>query len=132
MKKHILVCLFLLLLFAILIGCTNTNAPEEIVTPENSLPAYTDEFKFLPAHPNMKLKEFKKGEQGAQDYAFYIISDVEFDKFLVEYEDILIKDGWTVTTDGKPTSLGVKKDEHLAAMALSRTEYGISLAITAK
>mgnify|MGYP000874518088 CR=1 FL=1 len=131
MKKHILIMLFLLWL-ATLIGCTNTNTPEEIVTPENDLPAYTDEFKFLPSHPNMKLKEFIKGEQGVQDYAFYIVSDVEFDKFLVEYEDILIKEGWTVTNDGKPTSLGLEKDEHIAAMALSRTEFGTTLAITAK
>jgi hypothetical protein len=111
----------------VLFGCT--PAPKTLPAPKIN---YTAEINFLPSHPSMKLKEFRKGEGGAFDFVFYTISGTEYNKFLTEYENILKQDGWTITDDKKPDGLSIKKNEHLASMALAKIENEIVLTVAAK
>lgn len=115
------------ILVFVLLGCNATPK-----TPPAPKINYTAEINYLPSHPSMKLKEFRKGEGGAFDYVFYTISGTEYDKFLTEYENILKQDGWTITDDKKPDGLSIKKNEHIASMALAKMENEIVLTVAAK
>jgi hypothetical protein len=135
MKKLLSVILSLFILLMVAAGCSKSpSQPNEPGTPGTgtSKLTYTQEFTYLPALPAMKLKDFQKGQQGSYDYAYYTLSDIEYDKILDHYERLLKQDGWTVTEDKKPKSLTVTKADHLAAMVLSKVKNEPTLVITSK
>lgn len=135
MKKILFVTLSLFIVLMAAAGCTKSpSQPNEPTAPGTDTPklTYTEEFSYLPALPSMKLKDLQKGQEGSYDYAYYTLSDIEYDKILDQYESLLKKDGWTVTEDKKPKSLTVTKDDHLAAMSLSKVNNVPTLVITSK
>lgn len=77
-----------------------TKLPNEagnISNTDQSNVTYTKEFSYLPTYSNMKFKSITLPPDKDQLVtARYFIVNTTTDKVLIEYADILKKDGWTI------------------------------------
>ena len=61
--------------------------------------------------------------------AVYTIENKKWGDVLKDYEKVLNKDGWKTVTDNKPTSIGMEKDNHKAALTVVKDNGKIKLFI---
>ena len=127
MKKYLLLILVVLLLFFSVACRNNTPAPQQPDIEEDI--QYTDEFPYLPKHDKMNLIEFKEAPEGELNEGRYSIQDSEFSIFLMEYQDILVRNGWEVVEDNKPSVLSVKKENYQAVLILQSSSNELVLTI---
>ena len=104
-------------------------------TSSNITITYTKEFSYLPAYSGMKLQSFTPSKaSGDVSTAKYIIKVINWKEILQNYENILKKDGWTISQDNKPTCLVAKKGTHQVALLLSTNGKGtdVTLGVVSK
>ena len=84
----------------------NNGQPEK---PEDNEPVvYLEEFPFLPAYSRPMELESIEPTPNAPGYstAIYYIENDERAALLIEYERILVKNGWVLYEDKKPNAIG--------------------------
>lgn len=115
-KKYMLYLLMILLLLS---GCTKATK-------------YLDEYTYLPAHDNMVQVSFQEPTDDKMGAAVYKVENKTAESFFEEYESILKKEGWEVTTDNKPESIVVEKDEYRAIITATESDEDLIVNIISK
>ena len=117
-------------LLCILLGCLSLT----LCSCGATTPAYTIEFSYLPMYNgNMELKSFTPPSQAVEyGIAIYKIKNAKNADVLINYEKILMLDGWSIYEDNKPHSLGVEKDTHYANLVPQQSENNAFLTIISK
>lgn len=110
----------------------------------------TKEFPYLPSYPNLvaEVEEEDNVDEGSEveeetgdiedveknelRKITYIVSDVDKETILKEYEEILHRDGWKTTIFSESNLLEVEKDDHLAIIVVYQKDDMLKLEITSK
>lgn len=122
---------FLLILVILTLGLAACSPSPQ--APKEAEITYTEEFDYIPKHEAMELQHFNESEgEGEFSDALYKLEGVEADKFLEEYQALLVKDGWEIVEDKKPISLSAKKNDRTAVFLLNESNEGILLMVLAK
>ena len=94
MKKVVLSLVGACFIFA---GCSQDDSVEVPILPEMTLENEQTTEEIDPNAPT----------------ATYSVDDMSYEEVLKEYETKLVKEGWTVTLDGKPDFLSLEKKNRL-------------------
>lgn len=114
-------------------GTANTGTTGTPTTQTNG--AYTKEFPYLPAYPNMEFQSVTQPDQNQLVTAKYLIKHTTTDKVLKEYGDILTKDGWALQwsyANKQPNSIYATKDKHMVVLVPEQKGDDVQLIIGTK
>jgi hypothetical protein len=106
-------------------GSLLTTACKEKVT-------YTNEFPYLPILDKMELESFNEAEGDNLSEGTYIVKNIEYNEVLDRYQEILEKDGWTISQDQKPANIAAQKGDHIVIIVPQEVEHGIRILIFSK
>ncbi|MGH4139579.1 hypothetical protein [Clostridium sp.] len=94
---------------------------------------YTEKTKYLPSYngvqPTLYTAASKKVALATSKYTIKSTTDT---KVFQDYENILKKDGWTITDSKKYNSIFAKKDKHLANIVIQKNGKDVILQIMSK
>jgi hypothetical protein len=94
---------------------------------------YTKEFSYLPAYSS-KIKADSVSQPNKAGFILgnYTLKNTNNTKVFQDYENILKKNGWTVTKEQKPTSFTIKKDSHQTTILLLQKSKDVKMLISSK
>jgi len=121
LKKNTL----LILIIVIIIACISCSKPEPQIT-------YLEEFPHIPRREGMTLDDLQEAEEGQFSQATYTLKDANYENFLTQYKDLLIKDGWEVIQDEPPRTLSMGKGERIAVFILDESDSNLRLMLLSK
>ncbi len=117
-EKYIFFTLFLCIFLLVTCG------------PDQKSQPYSKEFPYLPSyHGQMELIEFEDKGTGEMSIATYSVPSITGHEFLMEYETLLLKEGWVNTFDNKPVSINMEKEDHLAIIITPPAKEGENLIV---
>jgi predicted small lipoprotein YifL len=112
---------------------TNTTTSSSI---SNTKTAYTKEFSYLPAYSaDMKALNTKPADKQGFITAYYAMKNMTGTNILQSYENILKKNGWTISQEQKTNDVVgfmAKKDNHQATIILLQKNKDVAMAIVSK
>ncbi|MBZ9636596.1 hypothetical protein [Clostridium sp. FP1] len=104
---------------------TNTSTSTKII--------YTQKLTYLPSYNGVQPTEYtaasKKSALATSTYTIKNTTDI---KVFEDYENILKKDGWTITDAKKHYSIFAKKDKHMANIIIQKASKDVILQVTSK
>lgn len=125
----------ILILSVSLVACSaknpNLSNNGNANTPADS--KYTKEFTYLPSYNGAQSTEFTPATtKEPLAKARYIIKNTTDVKAYEDYEDILKKEGWTITKEERVINFSVKKDTHTANISLQISGNDVILTVQSK
>lgn len=93
---------------------------------------YTKEFSYLASQKEMTLKSFQKPTKDKMGVATYVVKNQKSKDVLEGYDKQLIKAGWKITDDKKPTSIKIEKGEHVAVIVSNQVKADVQLIVVSK
>ena len=126
--KRIITILMTIMLSLALISCAKSTATKTIATKTT----FTKEFSYLPSQKEMILKKFVKPTKANFGFATYTLKNKKAKDILESYEKQLVKDGWKITDDKKPTSITAEKTTHKAIIVPVQVKNDVTLTVVSK
>ncbi|GCD09708.1 hypothetical protein [Clostridium tagluense] len=94
---------------------------------------YTQKLTYLPSYNGVQPTEYtpasKKSALATSTYTIKNTTDI---KVFEDYQNILKKDGWTITDAKKHYSIFAKKDKHMASIIIQKSSKDVILQVTSK
>jgi len=121
--KRIITILMTIMLSLALISCAKSTATKT---------TFTKEFSYLPSQKEMILKKFVKPTKANFGFATYTLKNKKAKDVLESYEKQLVKDGWKITDDKKPTSITAEKTTHKTILVPVQVKNDVTLTVVSK
>ena len=110
----------------------NANKATATTTTPTKI-TYTQKLTYLPSYNGVQPTQYtaasKKAALATSKYAIKNTTDT---KVFQDYENILKKDGWTVTNSKKYNSIFAKKDTHIANIVIQKNGKDVILQVMSK
>ncbi|MBU3190274.1 hypothetical protein K9O30_01915 [Clostridium bowmanii] len=106
---------------------TNTTIPTAIKV------TYTKKLAYLPSYNGVQPTQYTAAsKKSALATSKYTIKNTTDSKVFQDYENILKKDGWTITSSKKYVSIFAKKDKHIANIVIQKYNKDVLLQVMSK
>ena len=111
-----------------------TTTPTTTSTPVTDIKiTYTDKLTYLPSYNGVQPTQYTAVSKTTPLATMkYTIKNTTDTKVYQDYENILKKDGWTITEAKKYYSIFSKKDKHIANVIIQKSGKDVILLITSK
>ncbi|MCB2296808.1 hypothetical protein [Clostridium tagluense] len=111
----------------------NDNKATTTTPITNTKIIYTQKLTYLPSYNGVQPTEYtaasKKSVLATSKYTIKNTTDI---KVFEDYQNILKKDGWTITEAKKHYSIFAKKDKHTANIIIQKSSKDIILQVMSK
>lgn len=99
----------------------------------SSKTTYTKEFTYIPSYSGMQLSSYTPATKKTPlATARYTIKNSAYTVIYINYENILKKDGWTITNGQKYFAISAKKDNHLVNILIQPSGKNVILVVISK
>ncbi|MBW9156972.1 hypothetical protein [Clostridium tagluense] len=111
----------------------STTTPTITKPITNTKIIYTQKLTYLPSYNGIQPTEYTAASKtSALATSKYTIKNTTDVKVFEDYENILKKDGWTITEAKKYNIIFAKKDKHIANVIIQKSSKDIILQVTSK
>ena len=109
----------------------NANANKATTTPTKI--TYTQKLTYLPSYNGLQPTQYTAAsKKAALATSKYTIKNTPDTKVFQDYENILKKDGWTITDSKKYNSIFAKKGTHIANIVIQKYSKDVILQVMSK
>ncbi|MBZ9625166.1 hypothetical protein G9F71_020190 [Clostridium sp. FP2] len=111
----------------------NASKPTTTTPITNTKIIYTQKLTYLPSYNGVQPTEYTAAsKKSVLATSKYTIKNTTDTKVFEDYENILKKDGWTITGATKHYSIFAKKDKHIANIVIQKSSKDVILQVMSK
>ncbi|MBU3127180.1 hypothetical protein LGL55_11645 [Clostridium tagluense] len=111
----------------------NASKPTTTTPITNTKIIYTQKLTYLPSYNGIQPTEYTAAsKKAALAISKCTIKNTTDTKVFQDYENILKKDGWTITEAKKYSSIFAKKDKHIANIIVQKSGKDVILQVMSK
>jgi hypothetical protein len=133
LKKNLYITMLLVIsIFFVACGAKSPTTDDNAATKDIKI-TYTTKLAYLPSYNGVEPTEFVAATKKAPLATMrYTLKDITDTKVYEYYENVLKKDGWTITKSAKYNSIFSEKDEHIANIIVQKSGKDVLLVVTSK